>query len=246
MPLNLRDLHAVVTGGARGIGRAVAEELARAGARVSVISRNAANADVPFATASADIADAAQVTEAFERVRQISGPISILIANSGVAESAPIGRTSLELWERVIGTNLTGTFLSIRAVVDDMVAQQLGRIISIASIAGLYGAPYIAAYCASKHGVIGLTRALSAELASKGITVNAICPGYVETEMMGQAVANIVEKTGATKEQAVAQLAAMNPEGRLVTTQEIAQAVMMYCASERSGEALVLPGGIVA
>jgi NAD(P)-dependent dehydrogenase (short-subunit alcohol dehydrogenase family) len=240
--------HAVVTGGARGIGLAIAAKFARDGARVSVVSRSALDpARVLGLTgetfrARADVTDEAQVRAAFAACRDAHGAIDILVNNSGLAESAPLIRTDLAMWERIVRTNLTGTFLCTREVIETMVAGRWGRIVNIASTAGLSGAPYIAAYCASKHGVVGFTRAIAAELAGTGVTANAICPGYTRTEMMDRAVANITAKTGRTEADTLELMARGNPEGRIATVDEVADGVVELINGSRTGIAMIIPG----
>ncbi len=235
--------HAVVTGGARGIGLAVARELAVRGGIVSIISRSAPDlADHgTFFRARADIMREGEITAAFAACRKANGPVALLVNNSGIAESAPFARTSRGMWDRIIATNLTGTFLATQAALQDMVIAKWGRIVNVASIAGLYGAPYIAAYCASKHGIMGLTRALAAELDGTGITVNAVCPGYTETNMMAQAIEKIVARTRTTESAARERLAAGNPGGRIVQPEEVAQAVAALCDGDQNGEEVVIP-----
>lgn len=237
----LSGKHAVVTGGGRGIGLAIARALKTAGANVSVVSRSAPDTGDGFFLASADVSDDASVANAFERCSAANGPVAILVNNSGIAQGAPLKRTDKALWDRIIATNLTGTYLCSRLVIEEMLAANWGRIVNVASIAGLFGAPYITAYTASKHGVIGFTRALAAEMEGSGVTVNAICPGYTETDMMEQAVSNIVGRTGLDAQQARLQLAQTNPGGRLVTPAEIAQAALALCESGENGSEIVLP-----
>jgi 3-hydroxybutyrate dehydrogenase len=237
----IRGKHAVVTGGGRGIGLAIARALHEKGAKVSIVSRSAPDTGDGFLRVSADVSNEASVAHAFAQCRQANGPIAILVNNSGVAEGAPLKRTDKAMWDRIIGTNLTGTYLCTRAVIEEMLAAQWGRIVNLASIAGLYGAPYITAYTASKHGVIGFTRALSGELEGSGVTVNAICPGYTETDMMEQAIENIVKRTGMSAEDARLQLAQTNPGGRLVTLDEIANAAIAFCDGEENGREVILP-----
>lgn len=242
--MSIAGKHAVVTGGARGIGFAVASHLAREGARVSIVSRTAPSCT--FFAAQADVTDEAQVRSAFAACREEHGPIAILVNNAGIAESAPLPRTSLEMWERILATNLTGTFLCTREVVEEMKAARWGRIVNLASTAGLGGAPYVSAYCASKHGVVGFTRAIAAELANTGVTVNAVCPGYTETEMMARSIANIVAKTGRSEAQTRELMAKGNPEGRIATTDEVAHGVLDLVKGSKTGIALVIPGGTAA
>ncbi len=233
--------HAVVTGGGRGIGLAIARALKAKGAKVSIVSRSSPDTGDGFFRAPADVSDEASVAQAFASCRDANGPIAILVNNSGVAEGAPLKRTDKAMWDRIIGTNLTGTYLCSRAVVEEMLAAKWGRIVNVASIAGLYGAPYIAAYTASKHGVMGFTRALSAELDGSGVTVNAVCPGYTQTDMMQQAVENIVRRTGMGAEDARRQLAQTNPGGRLVSVEEVAQAAIALCEGDENGREVILP-----
>jgi NAD(P)-dependent dehydrogenase (short-subunit alcohol dehydrogenase family) len=239
--------HAIVTGGARGIGRAIADALAGQGALVSIVSRSALAAEGvnDFFRANADITDEADIAAAFDACRVANGPIAILVNNSGIAESGPLSRTGRAMWDKILATNLTGPFLCAQAAIQDMVIAKWGRIINISSIAGLGGSPYLTAYCSSKHGVIGLTRALAEEFKDTGVTANAICPGYTETDMMRQAMANIVRHTGASEDQARAHLANSNPGGRIATVEEVAAAAVDLVTGEATGGSVIIPGGEV-
>jgi NAD(P)-dependent dehydrogenase (short-subunit alcohol dehydrogenase family) len=252
LPLSQR--HAVVTGAGRGIGLAIAAALAGAGARVTLMGRDrarldAAAASVPGAAAvAADITDEAAVKAAFATARERFGPVDILVNNAGQAESAPFAKTDLALFERMIAANLTGTFLCTREALPDMVAKGAGRIVNVASTAGQIGYAYVSAYCAAKHGVVGLTRSLALETAKRGVTVNAVCPGYTETDIVRDAVANIMQKTGKSEAEARDALTARNPQGRMVQPAEVADAVLWLAspgAASITGQAISVSGGEV-
>ncbi|HVA34370.1 MAG TPA: SDR family oxidoreductase [Candidatus Baltobacteraceae bacterium] len=250
---DIAEKHAVVTGGARGIGLAIATLLASRGARVSIVSRSVhetpttadAESSGEFFRAAADVRSEEQVVHALNACREAHGPIAILVNNSGIAESAPLMRTGLAMWEQIVGTNLTGTFLCSREAVEDMLLAKWGRIVNIASTAGLGGAAYISAYCASKHGVVGFTRAIAAEFAGTGVTANVVCPGYTETDMMRKAMANITKFTGASEDAAREKLAQSNPGGRIASVEEVAAGVLDLITGSRSGAAMVIPGGAI-
>lgn len=247
----LNGKHAVVTGASRGIGLAIARALRTHGARVTLVARDAdalasAAAELGDDTGwrAVDVTDAASVTKAFTQV----GAVDILVNNAGQAASAPFGRTNAALWQRMLDVNLTGAYHCIQAALPGMVDAGWGRIVNVASTAGLTGYRYVAAYCAAKHGLVGLTRALALEVATRGVTVNAVCPGFTDTDLVLDAVANIVRKTGRTEEQARAGLAAANPQGRLVRPDEVAHAVAWLCmpqASAMNGQAVAVAGGEV-
>jgi NAD(P)-dependent dehydrogenase (short-subunit alcohol dehydrogenase family) len=249
---------AVVTGGGRGIGAAVARTLAAAGASVVVTSRTGTEIEAVAASIrraggrawsmECDVTDeaavAAMAAEAVDRL----GHVDILVNNAGVASSSPVHRTTLEEWDRLMRTNATSAFLCTRSFLGPMVERGWGRVVNVASVAGLHGARYIAAYAASKHALVGLTRAAAAEVAGRGVTVNAICPGYVDTAMTTESVARIVEKTGRTEDEARAAILAGSPLGRLLTPNEVAAAVLFLCwdaAAGVNGQALVMDGGAV-
>lgn len=251
----LAGRHALVTGGGQGIGAAVARALAAEGARVTLLGRRlqplqdvAATDPGRFQAVAADVADATQVEAAFAAARERFGPVGILVNNAGQARSAPFLRTSAELWQRMLAVNLTGTLLCSQAALPDMLAAGWGRIVNVASTAGLTGYAYVAAYCAAKHGVIGLTRALALEVAGKGVTVNAVCPGYTETELLHESIATVMAKTGRSEDEARAHFAASNPQGRLVQPAEVADSVRWLCgtgAAAVTGQAIAVCGGEV-
>ncbi|SNT15965.1 NADP-dependent 3-hydroxy acid dehydrogenase YdfG [Noviherbaspirillum humi] len=256
----LRELagrHAFITGGGRGIGAAIAAALLRQGARVTLAGRDAATLEATAASlrgqgevnaVTLDVAEPASVAQAMASAAQAFGPIAILVNNAGQASSAPILKTDAALWQRMLDVNLSGTFHGIQAALPGMLEAGWGRIVNVASTAGLTGYAYVSAYCAAKHGVIGLTRALALELAQKGVTVNAVCPGYTDTDIVREAVANIAAKTGRSAEQARGELARANPQGRLVQPDEVAQAVAWLCSpgsSAINGQAIAVAGGEV-
>ncbi len=251
--------HALVTGGGRGIGAAIADSLAAHGAALTLLGRTSATLeakraelsglfDVPVGTAAADVTDEAAVEAAFARAVADRGPVSILVNNAGRGDSAPFKRTSAEFFMRMVEINLLSTFLCIRQVLPAMTEAGFGRIVNVASTAGLVGYRYVTAYVASKHGVVGLTRSLALETARTGVTVNAVCPGYVETDMTADTIANIVEKTGMDAEAARAQLAQSNPQGRLIDPAEVANAVVWLARSDSgsiTGQSIPVAGGEV-
>ena len=257
-PAPLSGRHALVTGASRGIGAAIAAALSADGATVSLIGRDAARLDQLAAELGgpdraapvvADVTEAASVEEAFATARRHFGPMHILVNNAGQAASAKFTDTDAALWHRILGVNLTGTYLCTRAAVTDMLQAGFGRIVNIASTAGLRGAAYISAYAASKHAVIGLTRSLALEYATRNITVNAVCPGYTDTDMVRQAISNIRAKTGRSESEALAAITATNPQRRLIAPAEVSHAVLWLCrpgAESVTGQSLVIAGGEVS
>jgi NAD(P)-dependent dehydrogenase (short-subunit alcohol dehydrogenase family) len=245
--------HALVTGGGRGIGRAIAAELAGAGATVTVLGRQRPPLDEAIRAGDAHFADVADVSDqaalssavAKAIVRQ---PIDILVANAGAAESAPFAKSDAALFQRMIDVNFMGLVHSIHAALPSLKDRPFGRIIAVASTAGLKGYAYVSAYAAAKHAVIGLVRSLALELASTNITVNAVCPGFTDTDLVASSIENIMRKTGRSREQAVAELSKHNPQGRLVTPKEVADTVLWLCgegASAITGQAIAVAGGEV-
>ncbi|MFT3718454.1 SDR family NAD(P)-dependent oxidoreductase [Pseudorhodoferax sp.] len=251
----MKKVHALVTGGGRGIGAAVARRLAADGLQVTVLGRGLASVQALAAeeperlhAVAADVADAQQVAAALADAVRRFGPVQVLVNNAGQAESAPFLKMDAGQWQRMLDVNLTGTMLCTQAVLPGMVAAGWGRIVNVASTAGQVGYAYVAAYCAAKHGVIGLTRALALELAAKGVTVNAVCPGYTETDIVKDSIARVVAKTGRSAEDARAEFVKSNPQGRLVDPDEVADAVAWLCgagAGAVTGQSVSVSGGEV-
>ncbi len=249
---SLTGKHALVTGGGSGIGAAVALTLAQADASVTICGRRT---DVLESTAAghkniysvaADVTDETSVTKLYEQAQTARGPFDIVVANAGGVQSAPAEKISTELWTRTLNVNLTGAFLSVKPALAGMRRRGWGRLIFIASTAGLKAYAYVAPYVAAKHGVVGLARALALETAKAGITVNAVCPGYTETPLLEQAVHRIVAATKRSEADARRMLEANNPQGRFIKPQEVADVVLWLCSEDSgaiTGQAISVSGG---
>ena len=242
----------LVTGGGSGIGATIALALAEAGAAVTICGRRRQQLDETAArhknihAETADVTDQKSLAQLYDSAQAARGTFDVVVANAGGAQSAPAEKISAALWTDTINVNLTGAFYSVQPALNGMRAKKWGRIVFIASTAGIHAAPYIAPYVAAKHGVIGLMRTLALETAKDGITVNAVCPSYAETPMLEQAVARIVATTKRSEAEARAALAAKNPQGRFITTQEVADTVLWLCtegAASVTGQAISLSGG---
>lgn len=252
--MRLDGHHALVTGGGSGIGAAIARALAAEGARLTLVGRRLealqeVAAELPSALPTpADVTNRQEVATAFATARQAHGPITILVNNAGAADSAAFQRVTPEGWRRSMALNLDALLHCCQAALPDLLAAAAGRIVTVASTAGLKGYAYTAPYVAAKHGAIGLTRALAVEFANTRLTVNAVCPGFTDTGIVAEAVATIQAKTGRSEEEARAQLANFNPQGRLVMPQEVAGAVLWLCLAESrsiNGQAIAVAGGEV-
>jgi len=252
--MRLKGTHALVTGGGTGIGAAVARALAAEGAKLTLVGRRreplerVASGDFDALVVSADVTDRQQVEAAFALARHAQGPITILVNNAGAAESAPFGKVSIEAWRRTMAVNLDSLLHCCQAAMPDLLAAEAGRIVTIASTAGLKGYSYSAPYVAAKHGAVGLTRALATELGTTNVTANAVCPGFTETEMLAGSVEKIRSLTGRTDENIRADLARYNPQNRLVSPEEVANAVIWLCLPESrsiTGQAIAVAGGEV-
>jgi len=243
--------HAVITGGASGIGEAIAERLAETGMRITLMGRSperlsATAGRLEAASQQVDITDPDSVRQGFAAAVQANGPVSILVNNAGSAESSPFTKMNDDLWDRMLAVNLTGTYLCTSAVAGAMSKSGFGRIINIASTASQKGYAYVSAYCAAKHGVLGLTRALALEMARKGVTVNAVCPGFTDTDLVARSLDTIVESTGMSREEALGELVKNNPQGRLIRPQEVAETVIWLCGENSAsitGQAIAVAGG---
>ncbi len=258
-PRPLADRHAVVTGGGGGIGAAIVRRLAAMGASVSLMGRTPeplrALADElteahpqSFAAVPADVTDAARVEAAFAEARAALGPVAVLVNNAGAVDSRPFGKTTPERWDAMLDVNLTSAYRCTHRALPDMAEAGWGRVINIASTAGVTGYPYVAAYCAAKHGLVGLTRALALEVVKTGVTVNAVCPGYTDTDLVAGSVETLSEKTGRSAEELRAGFERQSPLGRMLAPEEVASAVAWLCHPEQAavtGQRLIISGGEV-
>jgi NAD(P)-dependent dehydrogenase (short-subunit alcohol dehydrogenase family) len=250
----LAGRHALITGGGTGIGAAAAEHLHAAGAKVSLLGRRLEPLQkiagrLSGYAVSCDVTVPEEIAKAFEQARTLNGPFDLLIVNAGIAESAPFHKMSRESWDRIIGTNLTAAFECSRAAIGDLLQSDNGRLVFVASVASLRGVPYAAHYAASKHGLLGLMRSLAAEYAKTSLTVNAVCPGYVDTPMTDQSVARVSEITGRSEDQARSAITNMNASGRLVDPQAIGNVIAMLClplSRDINGAAITIDGGTAA
>lgn len=253
--MSLKGRGAVVTGGGRGIGEAVVRALAEAGCRVVVTARSTDQIEAVAGSlveaghdawaVSCDVSDESAVAEMARQAGEYLGAVDILVNNAGVAPTAPLARLTLEMWNQALSVNATGTFLCTRAFLPAMMERGWGRVVNVSSVAGLFGAKYMGAYAASKHAVIGFTRSVAPEAAEYGATVNAVCPGFVDTPMTDEGIRMISERSGKSREEAVAAILADTPQARLISPEEVAQAVLSLCADDAAatnGEAIVLDG----
>ncbi|HEX9945958.1 MAG TPA: SDR family oxidoreductase [Allosphingosinicella sp.] len=234
--------HAVITGGGTGIGAAIARALGAEGAKLTLVGRRrepleeVASGDLDALVAPADVTVRDEVDRAFALARDAQGPITILVNNAGAAAGMPFAKVTPGFWRDIMAVNLDGMFHCCQAALPDLLAAPAGRIVTIASMAGLHGFAYASPYIAAKHGAVGLTRALAAEYAQRSLRVNAVCPGFVDTEMTVRSVSNIAAKTGRSEDRARADLARLNPSGRLISPDEVAAAVLDLVLSMRNGE----------
>ncbi|MGF9756480.1 SDR family oxidoreductase [Microvirga sp. 0TCS3.31] len=248
----LKGRHALVTGGGRGIGRAIAASLVKAGATVTIVGRTPGTLEQAImqgdahAAAVADVSDAERVQAAVQESVLRYGPVDLMIANAGGAASAPFMKSGPEAFRQMLDVNLLGVTNVAQAVLHSMTERGFGRIVAVASTAGLKGYPYVSAYCAAKHAVIGFVRALALETARTGVTVNAVCPGFTDTDLVAQSLETIMSKTGRSREDALGELVKHNPQGRLIDPSEVAGAVLWLCSEEArsvTGQAIVVAGG---
>ena len=249
----LAGKHALVTGAGRGIGAAIAARLVQEGVQVTLLGRTAGVLDelarklgTQTQVVAADVSSAEQMRDAVQNAAAQFGPVDILVNNAGQAKSAPLHKADDALWSSMLAVNLTGTYNGIRAVLPSMLERNFGRIVNVASTAGLLGYPYVTAYCAAKHGVVGLTRALALEVASRNITVNAVCPGYTDTDIVRDTIRNITAKTGRSEQEALEALVERNPQRRLIQPQEVAATVMWLClpgSESITGQSIAVAGG---
>ena len=250
----LQGRHALITGGGTGIGASAATHLHAAGAKISATGRRMEPIQriasiVGGSAIQCDVTDREQIARAFDVARSANGPIEMLVVNAGIADSAPFAKTTRDSWDRIIGTNLTAAFDCAQAALPDLLASENGRLVFVASVASLRGVPYAAHYAASKHGLLGLMKSMALEFAKTKLTVNAVCPGYVDTPMTYQSIARVMDKTGRSEEQSRAAIEGQNASGRLVHPDTIGTMIMTLClpqSQDVNGAAVTIDGGTSA